>query len=139
MDIGENDNVISITTSLEGKYILALSEKGYGKMSPLEDYRLTSRGSKGVLTMNISERNGKLVATRAVNGDEDIIIITKLGVVIRTSLSQVSISGRNTLGVKIIRLRDDESVASLTTVEHEDEEVLDEANQTNQENTQKEE
>lgn len=139
MDIGENDNVISITTSLEGKYILALSEKGYGKMSPLEDYRLTSRGSKGVLTMNISERNGKLVATRAVNGDEDIIIITKLGVVIRTSLSQVAISGRNTLGVKIIRLRDDESVSSLTTVEHEDEEVLDEANQANQETTQKEE
>ena len=59
--------------------------------------------------------------------------------VIRTSLSQVAISGRNTLGVKIIRLRDDESVASLTTIEHEDEEVLDEASQTNQENTQKEE
>ena len=123
MDIDENTHVISLTTSLEGKYILALSEKGYGKMSLLEEYRQTSRGTKGVITMNMTDKTGKLVATRAVNGDEDIIVITKLGVVIRTSLKQVAISGRNTQGVKIIRLKDDESVSSVTSLKAEEEKV----------------
>ena len=123
MDIDENTHVISLTTSLEGKYILALSEKGYGKMSLLEEYRQTSRGTKGVITMNMTDKTGKLVATRAVNGDEDIIVITKLGVVIRTSLKQVAISGRNTQGVKIIRLKDDESVSSVTSLKAEEEKI----------------
>ena len=121
MQLEENDYVVSLTTSLEGKYILAISEKGYGKMSLLDEYRLTSRGAKGVITLNMTEKTGKLVSTRAVNGDEDVIVITKMGVVIRTSLSQVAISGRNTQGVKIIRIKDNESVSSLTTLPHEEE------------------
>ena len=121
MQLDEGDELVSLTTSLEGKYILAISEKGYGKMSLLEEYRLTSRGAKGVITLNMTEKTGKLVSTKAVNGDEDIIVITKLGVVIRTSLTQVAISGRNTQGVKIIKIRDNESVSSLTTLPHEEE------------------
>ena len=66
--------------------------------------------------MNMTDKTGKLVATRAVNGDEDIIVITKLGVVIRTSLKQVAISGRNTQGVKIIKLKDEEVVSSVTSL-----------------------
>lgn len=124
MEIEDGVKVISVTTSLEGKYVLALSEKGYGKMSPLEDYRLTSRGTKGVITMNMTEKTGKLVATKAVNGDEDIIVITKLGVVIRTSLKQVAMTGRNTQGVKIIRLKDEEVVSSITSLKAEEEEEI---------------
>ena len=74
--------------------------------------------------MNMTDKTGKLVATRAVNGDEDIIVITKLGVVIRTSLKQVSISGRNTQGVKIIRLDDDQRVSSVAVVEHQEQEEI---------------
>lgn len=121
MEIDDDTKVVSLTTSLEGKYILALSEKGFGKMSLLDEYRLTSRGTKGVITMNMTDKTGKLVATRAVNGDEDIIVITKLGVVIRTSLKQVSISGRNTQGVKIIKLKDEEVVSSVTSLPAEEE------------------
>ena len=122
MEIDDSEEVVSLTTSLEGQYILSLSEKGYGKMSPLDQYRQTSRGTKGVITLNMTEKTGKLVATRAVNGDEDIIVITKVGVVIRTSLKQVAISGRNTQGVKIIRIKDEESVSSITTLKAEEEE-----------------
>ena len=121
MEIDDDTKVVSLTTSLEGKYILALSEKGFGKMSLLDEYRLTSRGTKGVITMNMTDKTGKLVATRAVNGDEDIIVITKLGVVIRTSLKQVAISGRNTQGVKIIKLKDEEVVSSVTSLPAEEE------------------
>ena len=124
MTLEENNEVISLTTSLEGKYILALSEKGYGKMSLLDEYRLTSRGTKGVITMNMTDKTGKLVATKAVNGDEDIIVITKLGVVIRTSLKQVAISGRNTQGVKIIKLKETETVRSVTSLKAEEEEII---------------
>ena len=123
MEIDDDTKVVSLTTSLEGKYILALSEKGFGKMSLLDEYRLTSRGTKGVITMNMTDKTGKLVATRAVNGDEDIIVITKLGVVIRTSLKQVAISGRNTQGVKIIKLKDEEVVSSVTSLPAEEEDI----------------
>lgn len=127
MELEENESCISINTSLEGKYILAISEKGYGKMSPLDEYRLTSRGTKGVITMNMTEKTGKLIVTKAVNGDEDIIVITKLGVVIRTSLKQVPVVGRNTQGVKIIKIKDSEAVKTVTSLEADEEkEVIEE-------------
>ena len=93
-------------------------------MSLLDEYRLTSRGSKGVITLNMTDKTGKLVATRAVNGDEDIIVITKLGVVIRTSLKQVAVSGRNTQGVKIIKIKESESVKSVTSLKAEEVEEI---------------
>ena len=120
MELSEGDICISVSTSLEGKYVLSLSEKGYGKMSLIEDYRLTSRGSKGVITMNSTEKTGALAITRVVEGDEDIIVITKLGVVIRTSLKQVAKTGRNTQGVKIIKISDKECVKSLTSLKSEE-------------------
>ena len=91
-------------------------------MSPLEDYRETKRGAKGVLTLNATAKNGKLVCLRAVNGDEDLMMVTSNGTVIRIPLDQVKVSGRNTQGVKVIRLDDDkQKVSSITVVPHEDE------------------
>lgn len=115
--------VVGVATSLEGKYILVISKKGYGKMSLIDDYRLTNRGGQGVLTMKTTDKNGPLTAIKAVNGDEDILVVTNQGVIIRTSLEQVKIAGRNTLGVKIIRLDENQEVASLAVSEKIDEET----------------
>jgi len=122
--------VVGATTSLEGQYILAVSEHGYGKMSPADDYRLTSRGTKGVLTLNVTPKTGSLVALRAVNGDEDLMIITKGGIVIRMALSQVKIAGRNTQGVRLIRLDEGQEISSIAVVPHEEEENIEEIEKT---------
>ena len=118
IDIEDDVKALSLTTSLEGNLVLVISEKGYGKLSPLDDYRLTSRGSKGVITMNMTEKTGNLISTKSVNGDEDVMIITKGGMIIRTYLGEVKVAGRNTQGVKIINIKDKESVVSLTIVPH---------------------
>ena len=112
--------VIGATTSSEGNLVLVITNKGFGKLSPMDDYRLTNRGSKGVLTINETAKNGKLVAIKAVNGDEDLMVVTTNGIVIRTPISQIKISGRNTQGVKIIRIEDKQRVSSITIVPHED-------------------
>ena len=105
--------VIGVATSLEGEYLLVISKNGYGKMSLITDYRLTKRGSQGVLTMKISEKNGLLSNIKAVNGTEDLLVVTNQGIVIRTSLEQVKKAGRNTLGVRIIKLNEGQEVSSI--------------------------
>ena len=124
IEMDEGVYVVGASTNLEGQYILSISENGYGKMSLIEDYRKTQRGSKGVTTMNTTEKVGMLAAMKAVNGDEDILITTDKGIVIRTSLTSVARSGRNTQGVRIIRLEKDQHVASIAIVEPEDEEEI---------------
>ncbi len=121
MSVDGDSQVVASTTSLEGHLILAITQKGYGKMSEATDYRLTKRGTKGVLTVNTTQKNGKLVSVRAVNGDEDLMVITAGGIVIRIPLSQVKISGRNTQGVRVIRLEDNQKVSSIAIVPHEEE------------------
>lgn len=116
----DGGEVIGLATDSEGSYILVVTQKGYGKKSALEDYRLTSRGGKGVKTVNITERNGQLVSLRAVNGDEDLMIITDEGVVIRISLSDVAVYGRNAQGVKLINIDENKSVATIAIVDHEE-------------------
>ncbi len=106
-------SVVGVATSLEGNLIFVISKKGYGKMSLLEDYRLTKRGSQGVLTMKTTDKNGDIATIKAVHGNEDILVVTNQGIVIRTNLEQVKQAGRNTLGVRIIRLNDGQEVASL--------------------------
>ena len=120
MKLAEDECCVGVTTSLEGKYILAITEKGYGKMSNSTDYRITKRGAKGVTTLKATDKVGKLVAIRAVEGDEDLMVITTAGIVIRTSLSQVRIAGRNTQGVKIMNLDGKQKVASIAIVPHEE-------------------
>lgn len=120
MKLSDDECCVGVTTSLEGKYILAITEKGYGKMSDATDYRITKRGAKGVTTLKATDKVGKLVAIRAVEGDEDLMVITTAGIVIRTSLSQVRIAGRNTQGVKIMNLDGKQKVASIAIVPHEE-------------------
>lgn len=121
--------VVGATTSAEGKFILAITKKGYGKMSEREEYRLTSRGGKGVITVNVTEKNGVLVAMRAVNGDEDLLVTTNKGTIIRLPLTQVKVAGRNTQGVRLIRLDEDQEVSSVAAVPHIEEESPIETNE----------
>jgi len=113
--------VIGMATDKEGSYILAITQKGYGKKSELIDYRLTNRGAKGVKTINITEKNGPLVILKAVQGEEDLLIVTDEGVIIRISLDKVGVYGRSTQGVKLIQIDDDRSVSMAAIVEREEE------------------
>jgi DNA gyrase subunit A len=136
MDLKDGSQIVGVTGSFEGDKILVLSTRGYGKISyaadtevTLEDgttrtydgYRLTKRGAKGVTTMNLTPKNGKLIAVVAVNGDEDLLVVTQQGIVIRTPLSEVKVAGRNTQGVKIINIDDKSRVASIAIMPHSDE------------------
>jgi len=105
-----------------------VSEKGYGKRTDIEDYRVTNRGGKGVKTINITEKTGKLVAIKDVTDNDDLMIINKSGIVIRIAVSELRVMGRATQGVRLISLKNDDEIASVTKVEHEDE-----ANDENQE------
>ena len=115
-------HVVGAATDKQGSYILVLSALGYGKKTPLTDYRLTNRGAKGVSTIKTSEKTGDLVALKAVNGDEDCLIITDGGTVIRISLAEVSTLSRNTKGVKMINVDAGTKVASCAIVSPADDE-----------------
>jgi DNA gyrase subunit A len=112
----DGSEVIGMTTDKEGDYILAVTQGGYGKKSSLADYRLTNRGAKGVKTINITEKNGPLVSMRAVTGNEELLIVTDEGIVIRISLKNVGTYGRNTQGVKLIQLGEKNSVSSVAVI-----------------------
>ncbi len=108
--------VVGVATSNEGSELLSVSEKGYGKRSMIEDYRLTKRGTKGVKTINVTEKTGSLVSVRAVNGDEDVMIMTNDGIIIRIAVDHVGVYGRNTQGVKLIHVGEDTGVAKVAIV-----------------------
>lgn len=118
----DGSTVIGACTSKEGAQILVVSKYGYGKKTPIEEYRITSRGAKGVKTININESNGELVALKAVNGDEDALIMRNDGVIIRISLSNVSTLGRVTKGVRLIKPEENTYVKTVTLMDHQDEE-----------------
>lgn len=109
--------VIGMTTNREGEYILSVTEKGYGKKSLLDEYRITSRGAKGVKTVTVTEKNGPLVCLKAVHGDEDCMIMTDDGIVIRINLASVSVYGRNTQGVKLISTAERSKVSTVAIVD----------------------
>ena len=100
----------------ENRTVLVVSENGYGKKSELEDYRLTSRGGKGVKTLNITEKTGKLVALKSVTEENDLMIINKSGITIRVAVSDIRLAGRATQGVKLINLREGDSIAAVCVV-----------------------
>lgn len=104
-----------------GKDILVITENGYGKKTSVEEYRMTHRGSKGVKALNVTEKNGNIVSFKSVNGDEDLVIITNSGMIIRLSLTQVSSTGRVAQGVKLINLKDEQKVSTVTILEKEEE------------------
>ena len=114
--------VVGVATNRDGTHLLAVSENGYGKRTPISEYRLTTRGAKGVKTINVTEKTGNLVSVRAVNGDEDVMIITNAGIIIRISVDNIGVYSRNTQGVRLIHVGDDESVSKVAIVEAETEE-----------------
>lgn len=114
INLEDDSHVIGIITSLEGDKIFSLSSKGYGKITDISEYRITSRGSKGVISLKSTEKNGELIAIKTVTGAEEILIITDHGTIIKTRLDQVSNLSRNTIGVKIITLKDNEKISSCT-------------------------
>ncbi len=117
--------VIGMATNKEGKYILTITENGYGKKSSLDDYRITARGGKGVKTVNITDKTGNLVCMRSVEGNEDCMIMTDNGIMIRISLEQVSVYGRGAQGVRVISVKDDTKVSAVSIIEPEPEEPID--------------
>lgn len=126
LDEDKTDEVIGmICVEPDGKdHILVVSQQGYGKRSDLEDYRVTNRGGKGVKTINVTDKTGKLVSIKAVNDENDLMIINKSGITIRTKVADLRVMGRATQGVRIINLekRNDE-IASVCKVQSQDEEV----------------
>lgn len=116
---GADDEVIGMISADPTKAdfsVFVVSEKGNGKRSPLEDYRITNRGGKGVKTINITDKTGKLVAMKWVSEFDDLMITTVDGIVIRTPVSDVRVMGRATQGVKVIRINDKESIADVTVI-----------------------
>ncbi|NLP50355.1 DNA gyrase subunit A [Bacillus sp. RO1] len=121
ISIAENDEVVGMELLDEGLDVLVVTKNGYGKRTPAEEYRVQSRGGKGIKTCNITERNGELVSVKTVTTEEDLMLITASGVLIRMSVDGISQMGRNTQGVKLIRLAENEFVTTVARVDKEDE------------------
>ena len=127
----DNEVVGMIAIEPESKQdVLVLSENGYGKRTDLEEYRITNRGGKGVKTINITEKTGELISIQAVTDDNDLMIINRSGLTIRTSADQIRVAGRATQGVKVIDLREGDAIASVTAVPKTEDEDFEEGQAT---------
>ena len=140
---GDNDEVVgTVSVSDMSKDILVVSEKGYGKRSSLDSYRITNRGGKGVKTINVTDKTGYLVALKDVTDEDDLMIITKKGLTIRIPVADLRVMGRATQGVKLINIKDNDEIAAVAKVMHNEDEIEEdaennegEANATSQDNT----
>jgi DNA gyrase subunit A len=122
----ENDRLVGmVAISRPDTQVLVVSEKGYGKRSEVEEYRLTNRGGKGVKTINVTEKTGKLVSILEVSDSNHLMIINKSGITIRIAVSKLRIMGRATQGVRLIRLNDEDEISSITKINIADEEITD--------------
>ncbi len=123
ISIEDDDEVVGMICAntesefIERNQILVVSENGYGKRSPIDDYRVTNRGAKGVKTINITEKTGELSSIKLVNDDNDLMIINKSGITIRLAVSDIRVAGRATQGVRLINLREGDSIAAVCVVE----------------------
>ena len=119
ISLEDNDEVVGmiVVNDLEQESVLVVSEKGYGKRSAVLDYRETNRGGKGVITLNITEKTGDLVAIQSVTDEDGLMIINKSGVAIRMSVDELRVMGRNTQGVKLINLKGNDEIAAIAKVE----------------------
>ncbi len=123
----ENDQdevigMVCVNSSVEDTTIMVVSEKGYGKRTDIEDYRITGRGGKGVKTLSVTDKTGSLISIKDVTDDNDLMIITKLGITIRMKMEDVRVMGRATQGVRLIKVRDKDDIASVAKVPKVDEE-----------------
>ncbi len=118
----EKDEVVGMISIDDPEItVLVVSEKGYGKRTGIDDYRVTNRGGKGVKTLNITEKTGNLVAIKGVTDKDDLMIINKSGIIIRIAMSELRIMGRATQGVRLITLKENDEIASVAKVEHDEE------------------
>lgn len=128
--------MICVNPSTPERTVLVVSEKGYGKRTSVEEYRITNRGGKGVKTINVTEKTGKLVGIMDVKESEDLIITCKSGITIRMKVANISELGRATQGVKLIRIDDGDEIAAITRIDVQDEagiiaDVIEEGDTTN--------
>ncbi len=124
----DKDEVVGmIAISNPETTVLVVSEKGYGKRTDIEDYRVTNRGGKGVKTINVTDKTGELVAIKDVTDKDDLMIINKSGIVIRIALSELRVMGRATQGVRLISLKANDEIASIAKVEHEEDDLSEES------------
>lgn len=121
IQLSKDDFVIDMDVVHEHHDVLIVTAQGYGKRTPIDDYRVQSRGGKGIKTLNITDKNGKVVGLKIVNDEEDLMIITGAGTIIRTSIAGISTMGRNTQGVRLIHIRDEDEVATVAKVEKSEE------------------
>ncbi|MEP7317204.1 MAG: DNA gyrase C-terminal beta-propeller domain-containing protein, partial [Panacibacter sp.] len=124
----DNDEVIGMICVKKDdseKTVLVISEKGYGKRTLVEDYRITNRGGKGVKTINVTDKTGRLVGMLDVTGKEDLIITCKSGITLRTAVASIKEAGRATQGVRLIRLDDGDEIAAISKIEESDEDIAD--------------
>ena len=124
---------VGLETAVENAEILVVTEKGYGKRTAVTEYRMTHRGSKGVKALNITEKNGSIVAFKIVTGNEDLMIITNSGIIIRIGVEQISTTGRVAQGVRLIRLNDNQQVSSVAVLEKENEQTEEQQESENKE------
>lgn len=117
IQLDEEDAVIDMDVVHEDNSVLIVTSKGFGKRTPVSEYRIQSRGGKGIKTLNVTDKNGPVVGLKVVQEDEDLMIITASGTVIRTSMDGISVMGRNTQGVRLINIREDDEVGTLARVQ----------------------
>jgi DNA gyrase subunit A len=124
-DYPDNKAIGMVCISKADTTLLVVSERGFGKRSDIEDYRVTNRGGKGVTTLKITDKTGHLVAIKEVSDNDDLMIMNKSGITIRISLAELRVMGRNTQGVKLIRLNDNDAIGSVTKIEREEDQIAD--------------
>jgi len=120
MALDEGDYLVGMEIVEESGLILSISEHGYGKRTPLKDYRLTARGGKGVINMKTTERNGKVVAILVVKEESDLMIITKDGKIIRLEAGEIRQAGRSTQGVRLVKMEEGDAVAAAGVIPESD-------------------
>ncbi|AIC96545.1 MULTISPECIES: DNA gyrase subunit A [Shouchella] len=123
--LSNDDGVVGMDVINEDQKVLVVTEKGYGKRTELDEYRVQSRGGKGIKTCNVTDKNGPLISLKMVGEDDDIMIVTANGIIIRTTVEGISTTGRNTQGVTLIRVQEGEEVATVARVNIQDEDVED--------------
>jgi DNA gyrase subunit A len=119
---GSNEVIGMICIDSPSTNVLVVSEKGYGKRSDVDEYRITNRGGKGVKTINVTDKTGNLVSIKGVTDNDDLMIITKNGIAIRINVSDLRVMGRATQGVRLINISESDSIAAVTKVDHDENE-----------------
>ena len=126
MELKDGDYIVGMGLVEEGASVLCISENGYGKKTPVDEYRPQTRGGKGIITMKITEKTGNLVALKMVTDEDDLMIINSEGTVIRLDTREIATMGRNTQGVMLMKLDDGAIVTSIAKVRRNQENAVDE-------------